>query len=116
MTIDYTTDAGRVRLLATDVDLTSPYFSDDQIAAFLAVEGDDVRLAAALALETIASSEALVSKKIRTGDGLSTDGPAVAKELRDRATALRAQAAAGSATDTPIDIIDFDPNSWLMDD
>lgn len=90
-TFDPGTDRGRVRLLSTDIDPTEAIFEDAAIDAFLALEGD-VRRAAALALETIASSEALVQKKTRLLD-LQTDGPAVAKELRDRAAALRTQAA-----------------------
>lgn len=84
------TDAGKVRLLITDVDATEPLFQDDEIDAFLALEGG-VRRAAALALETTASNEALVQKMTRLMD-LSTNGPAVAKELRERATSLREQA------------------------
>lgn len=90
ITVDPTTDIGRVRLLATDLDEVNPLFTDGQITALLALEGDRVRRAAAQALDTIASSEALVSKRIRTLD-LSTDGPAVAKELRARAADLRTQ-------------------------
>lgn len=87
--VDPTTDLGMIRTLATDLNLSAPLFSDAQLAAFLAMEGS-VRRAAALALETIAVSEALISKRIKTLD-LSTDGPAVAKELRERAAQLRAQ-------------------------
>lgn len=63
--------------------------SDAQIQAFLDLNGNDVRLAAADALDTIASNEALVQKRIKLLD-LSTDGPAVAKELREHAARLRA--------------------------
>lgn len=92
ITVDAATDVGMIRLLATDLDEVSPLFTDAQIAAFLAVEGGNVKRAAALACETTAVSELLTSKKITTGDGLQTDGPAVAKELRERAATLRAQA------------------------
>lgn len=108
MAIDYTTSLGRVRLLAGDVDETNLLLTDEQITALLAMDAD-VRSAAAQALDIIASSEALVSKKIRTQD-LSTDGPAVAKELRAQATELRRQAADGDGDDTTgLDIVDFDP-------
>lgn len=93
-TYDPGTDAGRVRLLIADTDVDGPvvYFQDDEIAAFLALAQDgDVRLAAAHALEVLAGNEALVSKKVRTRDGQQTDGPAVAKELREQAKALRAE-------------------------
>ena len=56
--------------------------------------------AAADALEVIAVSEVLVSKKIRT-QSLSTDGPAVSAELRALANRLRATAqAAADLADT----------------
>lgn len=111
ITVDPTTDIGKIRLLATDLSETEPLFEDAQIEAFLAVESDNVKRAAALALETIAVSEALVGKRIRTSDGLSTDGPAVAKELRERARALRDQAdvEAGDPDDYGLEIAEFDP-------
>lgn len=104
ITTDPATDVGRVRLLVTD--LTEPaLLTDEQITALLAMEGGNVKAAAAAALETIARSETLISKKIRTQD-LATDGPAVAQELRASAAALRAQA---DIDDTGFDIVDFDP-------
>lgn len=83
------TPSNRVRLLISDTS-TPALFTDDEIAAFLDLNGGAVRLAAAEALDTIASNEAMVSKKITTQD-LSTDGPAVSRELRARAADLRAQ-------------------------
>ena len=91
VTLDPATPIGLVRLLIPDTDQTALLFTDPQIEAFLLVEGNVPRKAAALALEVAASSEALVSKVIRTQD-LSTDGPAVAAELRARAAILRSQA------------------------
>ena len=83
---------GMVRLLANDTaDAEDTLFSDDEIVAFLALEGGVVKLAAAQAIDTIADNEALLSKAIRTQD-LETDGPKVADALRKRAAALRAQA------------------------
>lgn len=109
ITVDPTTDVGMIRTLATDLNEAAPLFTDAQITAFLTLEGS-VRGAAALALETIAVSEVLVSKKIRTLD-LQTDGPAVAKELRERAAVLRKQAAdADTASDVfTFDVVDYDP-------
>lgn len=112
ITVDPTTSLGLVRLLATDVDEEDPLFTDAQIQAFLTLEGSDTRLAAAQALDTIASSEALVSKKVRTADGLATDGPAVAAELRARAAALREQSNAGAglagSDDSAFQVVTFD--------
>ena len=71
--------------------------------------------AAADALEVIAVSEVLVSKKIRTQD-LSTDGPAVSAELRALAKNYRARAAAEAEIegDSPdiFDIVDTVCGSW----
>lgn len=114
ITVNPATDIGMVRLLATDLDEVTPLFTDAQLQAFLNLEAGNVRLAAAQALDTIASSEALVSKKLTTLD-LSTDGPAVAAELRARAAALRVQAAGVDADGGvfAVDIIDYDPDAWL---
>ena len=96
--IDYTTPAGQVRLLAADVDEDDPLFTNAQIAAFLTVERDVVKRAAARALDVIAVSEALVSKVIRTQD-IATDGAKVAAALRAQAAALRAEADADEDAD-----------------
>lgn len=88
---DPDTPVGLVRLLIADLDETNPLFTDGQILSFLAMESDSVKRAAAMGLDTIARSELLLSKKFSTQD-LSVDGPAVAKELRESAKALREQA------------------------
>lgn len=96
-----------VRLLIPDRVVTPEevIFSDEEIVAFLDFNGDVVRLATADALETIASDEALVQKVIHLGD-LTTNGPAVSKELRERAASLRKQYAESgevAAGGSPID-------------
>lgn len=95
-TVDYGTDAGKVRLLITDTDSAYPQFTDEQVAAFLSMEGT-FRRAAAMALEVIAVNEALIQKRI-VALHLETDGPALAAELRNLAKSLREQdkLAAGS--------------------
>lgn len=65
-------------------------FEDDHLQSFLTLNGEKPLLAAAQALMALAANEALVSKKIRTED-LSTDGPAVAAELRRLADSYRLQ-------------------------
>lgn len=89
-TYDVSTDRGRVRMLATDRDEANPIFQDDEIDAFLALEDESVRRAAALALETIASDQVLVLKVMVTLD-TETDGAKVSDALLKRAAALRAQ-------------------------
>lgn len=105
--LDPDTDIGAVRMLATDLDEVSPLLSDAQITRMLSLSGDRVKRAAALALDTIAASEALVSKKIKTLD-LSTDGPAVARELRELARRLREEDDEGEDP-WGIEIVNYDP-------
>jgi Arc/MetJ family transcription regulator len=97
-TYDPTTDRGLVRLLITDVDSTQPLFQDVEVDAFLALQAGSVKRAAAQALDVIASNEALVQKATRLMD-LTTDGPAVAKALREHAVLLRDQVLEDEARD-----------------
>jgi hypothetical protein len=113
VTLDPTTTIGQARLLIPDLDEDNLIFTDAQIAGFLSLELANVRLAAAQALDVIASNEAMISKVIRTQD-LTTDGTKVAAELRARATGLREQAAEGYGDTTGgFDIADFDPYAGL---
>lgn len=95
-TYDLTTNIGKVRMLIPDRTATRYVFEDDEIEAFLAMEDDVVKRGAALALETIASDQALTLKVMRLMD-LQTDGASVARALMARATALREQSAAEEA-------------------
>lgn len=106
-----TVEQDDVRLLIADTSAANRIFSLRQIAQFLRLNSDNVRRAAAQALDTIAANEALVSKKLKTQD-LSTDGPAVAEALRKQAAELRRQADAGEdGTDdsTGFEIAEFTP-------
>jgi hypothetical protein len=101
-----TDDIGVVRMLVNDVG--APWiFSDEEIQAFLDLEGDNVKLAAAQAIDTNADNEALASKVLRTQD-LQTDGAKIADALRKRAAALRAQADASD--EGYFDIVDLSPS------
>lgn len=91
ITVDLTTSVGKIRLLTTDLDEAFPLLTDAQITALLEMEGGNVKRGAAACLETMATSETMVTKKITTQD-LSIDGPAVADDLRKRAKLLRDQA------------------------
>jgi hypothetical protein len=90
--IDYSTPRGQVRLLIADTDLSRLVLTDDQIDGYLTMNAASVRRSAADALDAIATSEALISKVLRTADGTSTDGAKVADSLRKQAATLRAQA------------------------
>lgn len=97
---DLSANVGKVRLLIADARDEGHIFEDEEIAAFLALNIDSVRLAAADALETMASNESMVQKKVRLLD-VQTDGPAVAADLRKAAATLRAQALV--VVDEPVD-------------
>lgn len=103
----------QVRLLTNDTDPANRFYSTLEVAAFLAMNGGNPRRAAAQILEAIAANEALVSKKIRTQD-LSTDGPAVAAELRALAASLRAQADGDdTVSEDGFEVVEFTPyGSW----
>jgi hypothetical protein len=105
--IDYGSSVGQVRLLIPDTDETALLLTDEQIKTLVGLEGGNVKLATAQALDLIASSEALVSKVIRTQD-VQTDGAKVAAELRARASELRRQVAEGEGDDTVgFGVVDF---------
>ena len=111
-TYDTSSNRGRVRLLIPDADASTHVFEDDEIDAFLSLE-TDVRRAAALALETIASSQAMTLKVIKLLD-LQTDGASVAKSLMTRASALRGQAEDAEAMeeDGGLEVIEMVTNDF----
>jgi hypothetical protein len=89
-TYDPDTDSGKVRLLVNDVG--DPWvFQNAEIDAFLTLERGNIKRAAAQAIDTNATNEALASKVLRTQD-LATDGAKVADAMRKHAAALREQA------------------------
>lgn len=108
-TYDTTTDAGRVRMLISDRDEQHALFTDEEIAAYLDLTGS-VYLAAAQALETVAASEIMIQKRIKTLD-IETDGPSQARELRMLAKSLREQDMALSEDGAGFDIAEqvYDP-------
>lgn len=91
-TYDPSTPAGEVRLYIPDRDEDAAMFDDVEIDVFLAQNGGDTLLAAASALETVASSNAMVLK-VMTVLGTTTDGAKVSDSLLRRAAVLRQTAA-----------------------
>jgi hypothetical protein len=81
-----------VRMLIPDRTDSGHLFEDAEIDAFLTMESAVVKRAAAAALETIASDNAMVLKVIRLLD-LTTDGAKTSDALLARAKLLRAQVA-----------------------
>lgn len=109
MPIEYDTDEGKVRLLIADTDENHLIFEDAQITGFISIaRNGSVKRAAADALDAIATSEALISKVIRTQD-LQTDGAKLADALRKHATELRRQADDDDETDGGASFFDIIP-------
>lgn len=104
--VDYTSDVGKVRALLGDTDPTNivdgegefMYFGDDEIGAFLTMYGDNVKLAAARCLETIAGSQALLLKSW-SSDDLTVNGDKIAESLRKLAAQLREEALADESNE-----------------
>lgn len=98
---NYSTTIGQVRLLIPDVeqldDLANPsaaaeyIFNDAQIQAFLSMNKNNVKRSAAQAKLTLATSEALINKVIKSYD-FSTDGAKLGAELRAQAEQLQKDA------------------------
>jgi hypothetical protein len=113
--IDYDTPGGQVRLLIADVsDPPAQVFTDTQVDAFLALNVDNVRLAAAQALDVIAVNEALVLKVMTTLD-VTTDGAKLADALRKQAAELRKQVADQVAADLDEEGGEFDIADLVVD-
>lgn len=122
MAIDYTKALSQLRLLISDVNELAYTITDDHVGGYLTMHGltsttvvtpadlPALKRAAADALDAIATSEALVSKVIRTQD-LQTDGPKTAAALRAHAQALRAQATEAEADDDggTFEVAEFTP-------
>lgn len=94
---------------------TPPKFSDAEITAFLTLENESVRRAAAQGIETIASELMMTSRVVSSID-MTTDGIRPA-DLLKRAKALRDDAdqyETDDGDDDPfvLEIVDFDPSRW----
>lgn len=103
-----TTDTGQMRALIPDNHTDDYLFADEELSVFLALEGG-IKKGTALALETMASNEAMVLKVIRLLD-ITTDGAKVSDALLKRAALLRKQADdADDATSEAVDIV-----GWVL--
>lgn len=98
-TFDPATDLGKCRLLITDTDITRQIMQDEDLEAFISMAGHYMP-AAAMALDTIATSEVL-SLKVINIMGMQTDGASVAKMLMLRAKSLREDYARYSSSNGP---------------
>ena len=119
--IDYASPVGQVRLLIADTDPDRLILSDNMISGYLGLHGVEtgsatraqVRRAAADAIDAIATSEALISKVLRTQD-VTTDGAKLADSLRKQAVSLRALADQIETEDAAaatggFEVVEFEP-------
>lgn len=117
LTSDYTLDEtlGLVTFVVApgdglEVSITAnvTMLTDDEILSLLDDYSDSdyaVKLAAADCIDIIASSEAMISKKIKLLD-LQTDGAAIADALRKQADSLRKQVFAQDMVEPAFDIVE----------
>jgi len=118
---DFTSNVGKVRVLLGDTDPVNVaggegeylFFSDTELEALLELHDDNVKLTAARCMETIAGSQALLLKSW-SSDDLTVNGDRIAKELRELAKQLRAEAVAEESSDS-FEMIAFpvtDAETW----
>lgn len=105
-TYDLSTDVGKVRLLARDNVEADAVFTDEDLEAYLEMEGDNVKKAAAQALDDIATSETQLLE-ITSKMGVSSSPASIANDLRNRAAELRRQAAEAEEIE-----FDFAEGAW----
>lgn len=99
--LDYSLPVNKVRLLIPDTEKAfdgANLFEDSEISAYLDMFDGNIFYAAAQCKDTIATSEALILKVIRTNDW-QTDGATLAAELRAQASTLRGQGAQADLDD-----------------
>jgi hypothetical protein len=104
--VNFDTEVGKVRVLLGDTEAENVedgigeymYFGDAEIVAFLEMYGDNAKLAAARAMETIASSQVLLLKSW-TSDDLTVNGDKIAESLRKIAAQLRQEALADESSE-----------------
>lgn len=88
-TYNVSTNLGKVRMMIGDTDSTTALLTDEEINAFLSMNGNDLYATASACLYRIASSKALVAKRISAGN-YSEDTSGMAAELRATAKEYKA--------------------------
>ena len=104
--VDLNSNVGRVRVLLGDTDPVNVvnnvgeylFFSDEELTAILDMYANSPQFATARCLETIAGSQALLLKSW-SSDDLTVNGDRIAKELRETAKQLRAEAIADEGSE-----------------
>lgn len=116
-TYDVSTDRGKVRALATDVDSANYTFDDAEIDAFIALAPSNLFTAAALAVETWARTRAHLSQSMHAASGVSSARYRMA-ELLSLASSLRSAALSNALvtdawnTGAPNELLDSYRPEW----
>lgn len=123
--IDYNSPIGQVRVLIPDLrkledlrDLRKEpryLFTDEEISAYLTINGGNVKLAAADACDAIGTDKALQLLVLKTDDK-QTDGAKLLSAFVGRAKQLRAQAKDDAESNMVFDVVypSFEPRDWAV--
>lgn len=123
--IDFSSPVGQVRVLIPDLrkledlrDLRNEsryLFADEEIEALLAVNGGNVKLAAADACDAIGMDKALQLLVLKTDDK-QTDGAKLLDAIVKRAKTLREQAKEDDENNLSFDVImpSYEPVDWAV--
>lgn len=123
--IDFSSPVGQVRVLVPDLrkledlrDLRNEaryLFTDEEIEALLAINGGNVKLAAADACDAIGTDKALQLLVLKTDDK-QTDGAKLLSAFVGRARQLRAQAKEDEENSLCFDVVhpSFEPVDWAV--
>lgn len=123
--IDYNSPIGQVRVLIPDLrkledlrDLRKEpryLFTDEEISAYLTINGGNVKLAAADACDAIGTDKALQLLVLKTDDK-QTDGAKLLSAFVGRAKQLRTQAKEDAETNLAFDVVypSFEPTDWAV--
>lgn len=123
--IDFSSPVGQVRVLIPDLrkledlrDLRNEpryLFADEEIEALLAVNGGNVKLAAADACDAIGMDKALQLLVLKTDDK-QTDGAKLLAAIVGRGRQLRAQAKEDEVSSLCFDVVQptFEPVDWAV--
>ena len=115
-TYDPTTDIGRIRrTLPAETDVSTYTLTDEVIQSYLTDEGSVWQLAAAAALDDLASNQSYILKiTTNSAIGISVNGVAVAQDLRNRANQLRQRYDdVGDSDFAGFDVAELDWESWI---
>lgn len=123
--IDYNSPIGQVRVLIPDLrkledlrDLRKEpryLFTDEEISAYLTINGGNVKLAAADACDAIGTDKALQLLVLKTDDK-QTDGAKLLSAFVGRAKQLRTQAKDDAESNMVFDVVypSFEPRDWAV--